>query len=527
MAVEALILIFNILFFINNLFYLNLVEKIFGVHSKKRKRIAFSFTSGIVGTIMLVLFGSMSALGYCIMLVVYIITVMLFYREHGFASRLACALSFNIHIMVMRAILSSVLSMATGYSIYELSSNQTYFWFVLILTTISCTILTMVISQLAPKKYLCALGKQTEYLYLYIAIAVLANIYMIANGNVYIHEITYEWLPIHQLIAAIVWLLATYVGVVTLAVMDHIRMRKEMLEKDSIYKHVITSRSLALLEINCTQDRILRMLRYGKDEPILKTSYTQFITTFLFERMPPEELEDALNNESTTAFIEAYNRGETELTYKGRIHMHGELRWVRTVTSMKKDEKTGNIIAVMNVTDDIHETMEKEQALQFEAERDLMTGMLNKKATEHYIELSFSKGLQGALLMIDLDNFKAINDTFGHAYGDYVLKEVGESILGSFRSDDIVGRVGGDEFMVFAKNCTSISEIAKRAEIVRRRVQKEYFQDGVSVKISCSIGISIQNGTLKGFKELYQEADMAMYVCKNNQKNGFAFFENE
>ncbi len=525
MTTEILVSIFYILFFIHNLFYLSFIEKVFEIKSKKSKLVLFSFITGIVGTCMLVLIGSMSALGYGIMLIVYMVTVMLFYKGQSVATRMACVLLFNIHIMAVRAIIAAVMSWATGTSIYELSQNENTFWLILIMTPVFCACITVFIARVVPEKYLHALNEKTEYLYLYIATAILANIYMISNGNVYIHEINYALLPLHQIIASITWLLATYVGVVTLGVMTAMRERREALEKDNQYQQVLASRVLAVLEVNCTQDRLLRILHYGEQEPVPTLSYTEYIELWTNELIDPDQIDTYLKHESPNMLLEFFEQGETEIHRNGCIQIDGKTRWVRATTSLRKDEATGDIIAVISVADDIHDVVEKERALRAKAELDPLTGLYNKKATEKYIKRHLAEQKTGVLFMVDLDNFKAINDNFGHTYGDEVLKEVCNILLGSFRNDDIVGRVGGDEFMVFVKNCTNPFEITRMAEKIRKQLHKTYMQNGIEIVISCSIGIALAENTGKSFAQLYSEADIAMYACKNENKNGFAFYE--
>ncbi len=528
MKVEILIILFNIFFFFTNLLYIELVERIFSVKNSKYKIGFFAVTTSLVGTVMLVFFGSMSSLGYTIMLVVYAITVMSFYRKISVMTRLCCVFVFNLHIMFSRAMITSIISIISGKDIIDLSRNNTSFWLILILTSILTTVITFIMLKLLPRKYLKLIGERTDHLILYFALLLLSNLYMIVNGNVYIHDIEYEWLPIHQIVAAVTTLASTYVGVFALVGFDMLKERRETLEQDAIYKSVIKSRSLFMLEINCSKDLIIRFLERGEQQPIPQMSYSKY-TRALFAKWVYEEDYDAVcRHESIENIISQYHIGNTEITSEFRVILdEGEYRWIRSLISMKKDVETGDVIAIIATLDDIHEAKTKEIDLMQQAEIDPLVGVLNKIATEAHINKQIKVDKYGALFMIDLDNFKGINDNFGHAYGDEVLKGVTAEIAKRFRNHDIIGRVGGDEFIVFLVGAVGKARILEKAKAVCDALNKVYRKDGTEVEISCSLGIAIAPSHGVSFNSLYQKADIAMYECKNNTKNGYVVYSTE
>ncbi len=170
------------------------------------------------------------------------------------------------------------------------------------------------------------------------------------------------------------------------------------------------------------------------------------------------------------------------------------------------------------------------QALRATAEIDLLTGIYNRMATELYIKKHLT--LTGthtkcALLIIDLDNFKQINDCFGHVYGDECLKEVGLKLKNIFRKNDIVGRVGGDEFFVFIKDYETLNLIQKKSIEICTALTKTYEKNNVSIKISASIGVCLypEHGT--SFDTLYEKADIALYKAKSNGKNNYYIFNSD
>ena len=155
-----------------------------------------------------------------------------------------------------------------------------------------------------------------------------------------------------------------------------------------------------------------------------------------------------------------------------------------------------------------------------------MTGLLNKTAmqekVENYIDECDINSCH-AMMMIDTDNFKSVNDTFGHAYGDKVIKFVAKAIRDTFRESDYVGRMGGDEFMVFMKNTTgSITE--DRAKKLNREIKRDLEENGQVVSISASIGIACYPKDGSDYRNLFRHADEALYEAKEAGKNCYRMY---
>jgi len=154
------------------------------------------------------------------------------------------------------------------------------------------------------------------------------------------------------------------------------------------------------------------------------------------------------------------------------------------------------------------------------AERDCLTGLYNRTAACRRIEqymMTRSSEEQGALLLIDLDNFKEVNDHFGHLAGDAVLMEIGRLLLQIFRASDIVSRIGGDEFIIFMTGVTSPQDSGKKAEEIVRSLAAS--NAGLQQAITCSIGIALYPLHGDRFETLFAFADSAMYQAKDQGKN--------
>ena len=136
------------------------------------------------------------------------------------------------------------------------------------------------------------------------------------------------------------------------------------------------------------------------------------------------------------------------------------------------------------------------------------------------------EGEISVLLIFDFDNFKHVNDNFGHQTGDEVLKAFANILVRSFRVYDVIGRVGGDEFMAFMQGITP--ENVERADEISQEILKELaaLRVGKAGPFSCSIGIGT-DGTGYGFRELYQLADRALYQAKERGKACYVRFSSE
>jgi diguanylate cyclase (GGDEF)-like protein len=141
----------------------------------------------------------------------------------------------------------------------------------------------------------------------------------------------------------------------------------------------------------------------------------------------------------------------------------------------------------------------------------------------HLIDQCKRNKCEFALLYIDLDNFKTINDTKGHAFGDLILKEVADCLKQSIRNADTVARIGGDEFVVLIENITDANDVSLIAQVLIDELHKAFTFNQQDYEISGSIGIAIYPADGSDTDELLASADRAMYKAKENGKDTFVF----
>ncbi len=199
-------------------------------------------------------------------------------------------------------------------------------------------------------------------------------------------------------------------------------------------------------------------------------------------------------------------------------------RWVNLVLSPAEDRR------LQGVANDITERKRVEEAAQALATTDRLTGLGNRLGFERRLEQMIDEcyrdpGRRFAMLMIDLDWFKQVNDTYGHGAGDLVLAQVARTLEKRVRKSDFVGRLGGDEFIVLLDS-TVQREIIERivADIIGGIGEPVPVGAGVSARVGASVGIALFEGATMPKEELIKQADAAMYEAKQGGRNTYRFY---
>lgn len=205
----------------------------------------------------------------------------------------------------------------------------------------------------------------------------------------------------------------------------------------------------------------------------------------------------------------------------------GDYIWCRARATGQRDDDR-RLVKVIGVILDVDAEKRMVKRLQEKAERDALTGLYNKMTAQKRIENALydsEKGDKDALMILDIDNFKLVNDRCGHLTGDALLVDVASGLKELFRSTDVLGRVGGDEFVVFLHGIPSEAFALERAEKIVNLFHA-LFQGGMEdVNISCSIGVAIGSSGAYGFQRLYDSADLALYKAKDQGKNQYVLFD--
>jgi diguanylate cyclase (GGDEF)-like protein len=226
------------------------------------------------------------------------------------------------------------------------------------------------------------------------------------------------------------------------------------------------------------------------------------------------------NRERLIRLFESGMRKDSgEIRIKGA---DGNMRLCEIAVQMTAYPNSNDVKAVIAITDlgDGTSNIERLSDLAF---RDDLSGLLNRTASRAAIEeaLRFGDSEIVALFMIDIDNFKQVNDTLGHQIGDEALVRISETIKNMFRTADVVARVGGDEFFVFLPDVTPTGFVQTKAESLCNALRLTFSNGVQSVSISSSIGVIVAKRDKIDYETLYSEADYALYEAKNAGKNRY------
>ena len=253
----------------------------------------------------------------------------------------------------------------------------------------------------------------------------------------------------------------------------------------------------------------------GYSGPITITHFADNIKGFtLIDDEYKQTVLDAIDRLSTTEATE-------ELAIK--LVIDDDSIWYRTLFKSISDY-SGKVFRIVGKMDDVDEEVEQINKVRAKAMYDaLCVDIYNKATTEELIRAELKHHGKGTLIMLDVDDFKSINDGLGHLFGDEFLKVFATTLKGVFRSNDIVGRYGGDEFLVFLNN-DNPDLAKKKAEDIMRAISTIDVPEIGQVNSSIGIAVSIDN---TDYVHLMKQADSALYQAKNNGKNCMVLFEPE
>jgi diguanylate cyclase (GGDEF)-like protein/PAS domain S-box-containing protein len=309
----------------------------------------------------------------------------------------------------------------------------------------------------------------------------------------------------------------------------------------------ITGRKQAAQALQESENRLHTILDsveayiYIKD-PSYRYQYANRSVCKLFGR-PMSEIvgydDSAFFDESTAANLRVNDRRvieDGERVAEEEINTSASGRVTNAFLSVKLPlhDKDGKVYALCGVSTDITDQKKVEEQIRNLAFYDPLTQLPNRRLLadrlKHALASSVRSGREGALLFIDLDNFKTLNDTLGHDKGDHLLQEVARRLSGCVGEGDTIARLGGDEFVVMLEDLSAQrSEAANQTEIVGEKILaalcRPYDLDGQEYRSSSSIGITLFAAPQNSIKDLMKRADLAMYQAKAAGRNTLRFFD--
>ncbi|MBW7572591.1 sensor domain-containing diguanylate cyclase [Caproiciproducens faecalis] len=219
------------------------------------------------------------------------------------------------------------------------------------------------------------------------------------------------------------------------------------------------------------------------------------------------------------SFLNGKNPKSPEYRFKD---VNGAYRWYRVRSTVLCDEQKEPLRMIAFISD-IDRQKRETMSLKEKAEHDQLTGLYNRMTTNTLIDKVISQSSTGsrhALFTIDIDNFKNVNDNLGHLVGDEVIVNIASKIKKKFREDDIIGRIGGDEFVVFLTDI-SRRDVERKADVLQTIFRNAHPHDDPELKVSGSIGVAFYPEDGTNYYELFSKADAAMYAAKNSGKDAY------
>lgn len=291
------------------------------------------------------------------------------------------------------------------------------------------------------------------------------------------------------------------------------------------YRKAVVADTDFLWEVNLSKDLLLFEDMKGETlwEKDHFKSYTDILSSFL-ESVVSEYHELVEKTFNLDTLLNAFAKGQRDFIIEFPTRStDGKIVWLQTKIYLLINADT-DLCALLCSNNITKWKLEQERLLK-QAQSDELTGLLNRRTFQEHTENFLRQRTPGnsVLMIIDIDDFKQMNDRWGHVFGDSVLALISEKMRKSFRKSDLISRIGGDEFMILAKGIKgSIKDgfLKKRLSDLQEELKNIKTPDGNHINVTLSIGgAQIQDGDT--FHDIYKRADSVLYEVKKCGKNGF------
>ncbi len=319
--------------------------------------------------------------------------------------------------------------------------------------------------------------------------------------------------------------------------LQNVDMEEQLRESESLHRFIVNSSPdlVYMLDRNgCftfLNDRVESLLGYRKDE-LIGRHYSEIIDD--------DYIDVARNvfNERRTgnrAVVNVEIRLKSRLRSRGMHFPHAQSVWMELsamgVYANPKERTRKNFTGTYGTARDISERKEAEEVINFQAYHDLLTHLPNRALLKDRLSLAIAQARRNkrklAVMFLDLDRFKVVNDTLGHSIGDRLLKAVANRLQSCLRQGDTLSRFGGDEFTLLLPEVRTRDDVVVIATKILARLNTPFLIDGHELFVGASIGIAMYPEAGDSGEALIQNSDIAMYQVKGRSKNGYQFFSEE
>ncbi|WP_045494096.1 GGDEF domain-containing protein [Pseudomonas sp. StFLB209] len=289
-------------------------------------------------------------------------------------------------------------------------------------------------------------------------------------------------------------------------------------EREQLFSSLLVSVNAVLWAFDWETQRMIYVSPayeriFGRSAGLLLADYAQWRDSIY-----PDDL-----NYAERSLSEVIDKGAIEDREYRIIRADGEVRWLSDKCFVSQQADASQRLIVVGIAEDITEKKRLEDELQRLATTDVLTQSSNRRhffeCAQREFELARLQGTPLSFLLLDIDDFKKINDTYGHQTGDLVLQRIAESGRTTLRRGDLFGRIGGEEFAAIFPGCAADTAL-QIAERLQREIQRLSFQyDTQSFGITASQGLTSLTDSDQSLEALYGRADEAMYQAKRQGKN--------
>ncbi|WP_339217023.1 sensor domain-containing diguanylate cyclase [Ornithinibacillus sp. FSL M8-0202] len=295
--------------------------------------------------------------------------------------------------------------------------------------------------------------------------------------------------------------------------------RKKLEESDKRFK-IITEHANDLITL--VNEKGIIIYASPSYKKMLGYDYKEYVRKLFLHNIHPDDKDDL-----SKTFVQSIKEGTSFTVQFRQFNYKNEIIWSEASGSPVYGEQQGFKYMVVT-TRDIGIHKEYEMKLEYLSMHDSLTGLPNRRFFNKQLEKALNElrtsnnGL--AVIMMDIDDFKRINDTFGHDIGDEVIEEFGKRISKAIGKDNIVARLGGDEFVILLPSISSSGSVLSIAKIIQYEMQKTWNIKGHNLDVTTSMGIALSNSNVSP-QLILKSSDTALYDAKNTGKNSFKLQE--
>lgn len=323
---------------------------------------------------------------------------------------------------------------------------------------------------------------------------------------------------------------------------------KNDLQLEEAFRSSIQEKALCSYSYNATKDRIEQMhpvFNSYTSNPI-HAKYSEMINHYIEMCVHPDD-QDALRSEVVyldiakklqlkvnalqvrmrKEFLQSFCSTANAREIEALVAHSGDWIWIEVRDTCITDVATGDLLVYVDLFN-VEDVVQEKTQLVVAATTDMLTNLNNRSAAEKRMrEFLFNKNQDGAFFILDLDNFKLVNDRFGHPEGDKVLRDVAQIIRSVFRDNDVMARLGGDEFCIYAPGMMSVETVNRCVSALLSRCCFEYTYKESCFAVTASIGVVFASQANYEYTTLYEYADQALYSAKTKGKNTWSLYKAE